>query len=421
MLFFENSHIEILDRLSNIKNEKNIYLENFNKLKQKQTQLLDLENNYKTKENQLYTLENQIQELQQVSLEQEEYNNIIQKTQQINNIESFFNNTQELINIIENEEYSINKLIEKAFIPLSQLNNIDKETTQFTNLLEEIQEKSSDLSYMLNNFLESLSFHPNEAKEINKKYDIYYSLIKKYGPTIEKVKEHYTQIKNQYNKLLNIETNTTQIKKSIQNTKNKLKKIANNITKQRKITAKKLETTIKNELKELGFLHIEFEIKIENTELTKNGQNKITFYISPNKGEKLKPLSDIVSSGEAARVMLALKKALTKVDPIPVLIFDEIDAQIGGRLGNITGKKLKEISNNRQIILITHLPQIASFANHHYKISKEINNNRTITKIELLNEKTKILELAKMMTGEKTTKIALQHAQDMLNNAEKIT
>jgi DNA repair protein RecN (Recombination protein N) len=145
---------------------------------------------------------------------------------------------------------------------------------------------------------------------------------------------------------------------------------------------------------------------------------KIVFYISPNAGEELKPLAQIVSSGEAARLMLALKKALIKVDPIPVLIFDEIDAQIGGRLGTITGKKLKELSNCRQVILITHLPQIASFADRHFKVSKSVKAGRAITDVLLLEDKIRVEEIAQMMSGTNTTKISLSHAEDMLAQAK---
>ncbi|RKY37520.1 MAG: hypothetical protein DRP78_00875 [Candidatus Omnitrophota bacterium] len=115
--------------------------------------------------------------------------------------------------------------------------------------------------------------------------------------------------------------------------------------------------------------------------------------------------------------MLALKKALTKVDPIGTLIFDEIDAQIGGRLGTITGKKLKELSKHRQLILITHLPQIASFADKHFKVIKDVKNQHTNTKIILLSHEQKIEELAKMMSGEEKSNIALTHAKDMLKSA----
>ncbi|MFC1807129.1 DNA repair protein RecN, partial [Candidatus Omnitrophota bacterium] len=171
-------------------------------------------------------------------------------------------------------------------------------------------------------------------------------------------------------------------------------------------------------LNELGIKHVEFECRVENAELNPDGQDSVTFYISPNAGEGLKPLAEIVSSGEAARVMLALKKALIKVDPIPVLIFDEIDAQIGGRLGTITGQKLKELSLGRQVILITHLPQIASFADTHFKVSKYVKNNRTITDVKTLDNSMRVEELAKMMSGDKKSNISLNHAQEMLAAAK---
>ncbi|MCK4262082.1 DNA repair protein RecN, partial [bacterium] len=136
-------------------------------------------------------------------------------------------------------------------------------------------------------------------------------------------------------------------------------------------------------------------------------------------GEDLKPLQEIISSGEASRVMLALKKALTKVDPIPVLIFDEIDAQIGGRLGTVTGRKLKELSQDRQVILITHLPQIASFGDYHFKVSKKVRDNRTVVELGCLNGDGRVEELAKMMSGEKETQTAVKHAREMLAGAKE--
>jgi DNA repair protein RecN (Recombination protein N) len=145
----------------------------------------------------------------------------------------------------------------------------------------------------------------------------------------------------------------------------------------------------------------------------------VSFYISPNAGESLKPLAEIVSSGEAARLMLALKKALTKVDPIPVLIFDEIDAQIGGRLGAGIGKKLQEISHDRQVILITHLPQIASFADNHFKVYKTVKNNHTRTIVDLLDKEARIKEMSEMMSGENKSSISLTHARDMLIKARQ--
>ncbi|MCK5081919.1 MAG: DNA repair protein RecN, partial [Candidatus Omnitrophica bacterium] len=178
-----------------------------------------------------------------------------------------------------------------------------------------------------------------------------------------------------------------------------------------------LKQTIEKELSELGIAKVKFEARVERDEFGVDGQDAVTFFISPNAGEDLKPLAQIVSSGEAARVMLALKKALIKVDPIPVLIFDEIDAQIGGRLGAVTGKKLREISGNRQVILITHLPQIASFADSHFKVVKAVKDGRAVTGVEVLDKEQRVDEIAKMMSGEKTSRISVEHAHDMLAKA----
>jgi DNA repair protein RecN (Recombination protein N) len=178
-----------------------------------------------------------------------------------------------------------------------------------------------------------------------------------------------------------------------------------------------LQKTIEKELNELGFKSIAFEARFEKKPLSLTGVDDIAFYISTNAGESLKPLAQIVSSGEAARIMLAIKRALMKVDPVPVLIFDEIDAQIGGRLGTVIGTKLKEVAGHRQVILITHLPQIAAFAQTHFRINKVVDKGRTKTQIAVIDGKDKVNELAHMMAGDKMTDAAVKHAKEMLKEA----
>ena len=151
--------------------------------------------------------------------------------------------------------------------------------------------------------------------------------------------------------------------------------------------------------------------------MASDGTDAVTFFISTNAGESLKPLAEIVSSGEAARIMLAVKRALMKADPVPVLIFDEIDAQIGGRLGTVIGTKLKEVAAHRQVILITHLPQIAAFAQTHFKITKVVDKGRTKTLVEAIEGKDRVNELAHMMAGDKMNDAAVKHAKEMLKEA----
>jgi len=243
------------------------------------------------------------------------------------------------------------------------------------------------------------------------------SIKRKYGPTLEDARKFYQQAKEKYDLLNNFENQNSALQDQINHLKKELTRAAQKITKQRKKTAKGLEITIEKELSELGIAHVKFEVRIVPVDFDAHGRDKVTFYISPNAGEQLKPLADIVSSGEAARVMLGLKKALINVDPVGVLIFDEIDAQIGGRLGTITGKKLRAISKIRQVILITHLPQIASFADAHFKVTKLVQNGQSITRVDLLDKSSRVEEIAQMMSGHKQSPISIKHARTMLTEA----
>ncbi len=418
MLLSEDSHIGILDRLSKLDTEKDQYLQKYNIYFKLQKELNELQKLSEHREREQDTLSHQIKELEQVPLEAAKYEELLQETNRVNNSEKLYGSVSQLIDILENEQTGISKAATLAFGPMRTLNGIDETTKEFAEFLEQIQANNSELSAVLNNYLDRLSFQPGEADEINRRYDIYYDLMRKYGPTLEDAMGFYKTAQKKYEQLANLEHNDKELRKNIETVRGELDKFASNITTKRKKTAKILEKTIEKELKELGIAHVAFECRIEKTEINRTGHDKVIFYISPNAGEALKPLAEIVSSGEAARMMLALKKALTKVDPMPVLIFDEIDAQIGGRLGTITGKKLKELSSDRQVILITHLPQIASFGDHHFKVLKEVKNNRTATTVAPLAHDSRVKELAQMMSGKEEHQIAVKHAEEMLSRAK---
>lgn len=418
MLLSSDAHLSMLDRLSDINALKNEYSQIYRKyleLTKEQDKLKELSS---SRERDIEILKHQIRELEQVPLEEEKYTELLEKQSRLNNSEKLYERASQLINTLENDESGISQAITKAFPHIRLLSNIDPATSVLTENLSHIQEKSDEILSYLKSYLENLSFEPQEANEINTFCDTYIELKRKYGPSLDEVRKFYQSAKEKYDTLVNFEINSNELNEKINSLEKELRQSAQKITKKRKATADGLKETIEKELKELGIMHARFECKIEKAELNPDGQDRVIFYISPNAGEDLKPLAEIVSSGEAARLMLALKKALIKVDPIPVLIFDEIDAQIGGRLGTITGKKLKELSADRQVILITHLPQIASFADTHFKIYKKVENNRTTTAIEELDPDAKIKEIAKMMSGEKESAIALTHAQEMLTQAK---
>ncbi len=419
MLLSENEHLKMLDKLVDFKSLKNDYSNIYKDYTDLQNKLQTLNNLTQTRQRDLDLLTHQVKELESVPLNEEKYEQVSQEIVKINNAQKLHEHIQNLLGILEDEDSGVHQQIRKAFSPLKNLNHIDEKTSPLFDQLTSIQEQTNDLIGELTNYADSLSFDENQAEETNKIYDQYQDIKRKYGPSLSEANSFYQESKEKLELIKNFEHNDSQIRQSIGEKEKELTKIANKMSKARQTAAEELNATIEKELKDLGINHVRFEVRFEKISFSPNGTDHVVFYISPNAGEELKPLAQIVSSGEAARVMLALKKALIKVDPIPVLIFDEIDAQIGGRLGTITGKKLTQLARHRQVILITHLPQIASFANQHLKVTKSLKAGRAMTEIKLLDDKARVEEIAQMMSGHNATRISLEHAQDMLATAQK--
>ncbi len=418
MLLSEEQHLVMLDQLVNFKGTKEEYIKIFKAYEETRRALNDLNALSQTRQRDLDLLTHQVKELEAVPLSEEKYNELLQEETKLNNAEKLHEHIQNLLGLLDDEEAGANALLRKSFTPLKALTQIDEKSSVLLDQLSVIQDQTNDLVGQLNNYASSLSFDEQTAQSIHDQCDLYADIRRKYGPTLEDAQKFYIESKEKLDLIKNFEHNDQTLRETLKSQEKELSSVSQKITKSRQKAAEDLKTTIEKELKELGILYVKFEVRFEKVPFNANGHDHIVFYISPNAGEDLKPLAQIVSSGEAARLMLALKKALIKVDPIPVLIFDEIDAQIGGRLGTITGKKLKELASCRQVILITHLPQIASFADRHFKVTKSVKAGRATTDVILLEGKNRVEEIAQMMSGANTTKIALSHAQDMLAQAK---
>ncbi|MBF0123292.1 MAG: DNA repair protein RecN [Candidatus Omnitrophica bacterium] len=420
LLLAEHRHINILDALTDfgkIKSEYQVIFKEYGEIQKKINTLHALA---LSRERDLNLLGHQIKELEQVPLDNESLESVEQDRIKINNSEKLFENISQALAALENDDVNIETILSRANKSLQNLADIDPNASVHLDQLAELQDSFRILISALHDYASSLSFDPDRAKEVNEQSDFYHDIKRKYGPTIEKAKEFYDEAKKKYDLLSDFEHNESSLKKDLDMKEKELRALASDISLKRKKSSSLLKKTIEGELHELGFKTVVFEVKIEKSDFTLDGHDKISFQISPNTGESLKPLAEIVSSGESARIMLAIKKALMKVDLVPVLIFDEIDAQIGGRLGTVIGTKLKEISSHRQVILITHLPQIAAFADIHFRITKRVEDGRTKTQVHPLNDQhAKIEELAHMMTGDKITDIARQHAKDMLSQTKK--
>jgi DNA repair protein RecN (Recombination protein N) len=268
--------------------------------------------------------------------------------------------------------------------------------------------------------ISKIEVFPGEAQEIDERLDILFKLKRKYGGSIQSVIEFYQNANEKLRRIRSSEEQAAFLSKR----KDELREIlcvkALELSVQRQATASILETSICNELQELGMKNIKFLIKIEHQQnpdsFPVNGLDHVEFLISPNAGEDLKPLSRIASGGEASRIMLAIKTILAQSDRIPLLIFDEVDTGISGRTAGLLGEKLLKISNNHQVLCVTHMAQIAAKAKNHIFIEKSVVENDTKTSINYLNEEGRILEIARLLSGGANMEKAVELATEMLTN-----
>lgn len=419
LLFRESSHLDMLDRLSGIESEKKKYSTLYGEYKGIFDRLESTRSLASSRDRDIDLLSHQIKELEQVPLDDASYEKTSREDAMANNSEKLVECVRALVELLDDEPDGITSRVGRMFTRMDHLAGIDESMEPLKEVLSRVQEDTGAMSAELNSYLEKLDIDPEKAAETAQKMDSYIVLLKKYGPDLEDVRLFLDRARKKHETLIDLEHNTSELEKRAEVFREKVLESAKTLTLARKKAASALEKTIEKELEELGIKKVRFECRVSQSEPTPDGADKVVFYISPNVGEDLKPLADIASSGEAARVMLALKKALIKVDPVPVLIFDEIDAQIGGRLGSVTGKKLKELSSLRQVLLITHLPQIASFGDKHFKVIKSVRSGRTETALDAIEGTERVKELARMMSGEKETDIAVTHAQAMLLEAMK--
>ena len=245
--------------------------------------------------------------------------------------------------------------------------------------------------------------------------------LKTSGKNIKEILDKRDEFEDELNRLLNADEYKSALLSEIASLKKEAYKLCKEISAIRKKGAKKLSGEIADALLDLNFLDSQFEIKVTSDEenMKQSGYDDIEFFISTNPGEALKPLNQVASGGEMSRIMLAIKSVCAN-DSTATLIFDEIDTGISGRTAQKVSEKMSRIAKEHQVIVVTHLPQIAAMADTHFEISKSVNNGRTITSIETLSEEGKIKELARMLGGVTITEKVLENAKDMKKQADEI-
>ena len=315
--------------------------------------------------------------------------------------------------------YSILSSIKPEF---SKIASIDERQASFYKRLEEIAVQIRELAGELHSYADGIDSNPKRLEEIEERIDFLNRLKRKYNASLQEIFKAKEEKEAELSAINNSVQEIERLEAEKEKLEAELQKFSLKLSEKRKSLAAEIEKKVEKELKKLKMEKAKFAINFAEREknekglyrVTSKGIDDIEFLISPNPGEELKALAKIASGGELSRVMLAIKSILAEADRVPVLIFDEIDSGIGGVVAEVVGEKLKEVAKKRQVLCITHLPQIAGFADTHFKVSKIVTDKKTAVKVDELDKKSRIEEIAKMLGGEKVTEISRRHAKEIL-------
>lgn len=310
--------------------------------------------------------------------------------------------------------------VDRAVRELSTVSEYDKELGSMTDMLSAVSDLLSDFARSARDYLENNTYSEEEFGQLENRLNLVNHLKAKYGKTIEDVLVYAGNIEEQYDKLINHDLYVDGLKEQVNAVEEKLKNQCRILSEKRKQIAAVLTKNITEALVDLNFLDVRFDMVFEQTkDYSVEGYDYAYFIISTNVGEEMKPLWQVASGGELSRIMLAMKSCLADSDRIETLIFDEIDVGISGRTAQMVAEKIHGIGKNHQVICITHLPQIAAMANHHYLIAKKVEDEKTVTNITHLNKEEEIMELARLIGGVKITDTVIQSAKEMKELAGK--
>lgn len=304
-------------------------------------------------------------------------------------------------------------LINAAIRSLSKVSVYDSEAEELLFRAEEIASLLSDFNRSAGQYIESLSDSEEAYAVVSERLDLLNRLKSKYGRTMEEVLAYGQECEEKLSRYADYDAYLERLEREYTAVEQKLEEASTALSELRQKAATVLSEQIKKALSELNFLEVRFEIRMERTDYGANGYDTAEFYIATNPGEEIKPLIKVASGGELSRIMLALKTVFADRDEIPTLIFDEIDTGISGRTAQLVSEKMAEISRSRQVLCITHLPQIASMADTHYRIEKSTDGVKTVTKIDRLAPEQSVEELARMLGGASITDAVLENAREM--------
>ncbi|WNB93598.1 DNA repair protein RecN [Bacillus sp. NEB1478] len=419
-----DKHLFLLDSFGDrdFKEDLVKYENAFKEFKDINKQLSELSRNEQEIAQRIDLLEYQLEEITGANLLTDEDDKLEDEKKMLSNFESIHDHLQDAYYSLYGEGKGL-ELVSKALEEFSQVAALDEslktDEEQFGSSYYVLEE----LTYKIRDMFDSLEYNPDRLNNIEMRLDEISKLKRKYGNSVKEIILYGEKISKELQLIQNKDNHIEELKSKQIKVLSKLTVSGKKLTKKRTETAKKLKNSIQQQLKELYMEKTEFEViisHVDENQFLKTGMDNVEFYISPNQGEPLKPLSKVASGGELSRVILALKTIFSEKQGITAIIFDEVDTGVSGRVAQAIAEKIYRVSVGSQVLCISHLPQVAAMADTHLHITKTAAQGRTVTKVLSLKTEEKVNEIGRMISGVEITDLTKQHAKELLHLAESI-
>lgn len=415
-----DKHIILLDKFAGCDTLLAEYKEVFNKAKEIKEKIEEMTIDSYEKERKLSLLTYEIETIENVNLKEGEYEELLDRRKMMANSKKISDNLYYAYNMIKkgNGKESIEELLSLSLKQVAEVSSFDGEIEEMYNRINEIYYNLSDVGDSLRNYLSSFSFNENDVYETEKRIDEINDLRRRFGKDYNDIMSYYFKIKEEVKTISSTDEYIDTLTKELSLKKEELTNLSNALGEKRRIAGKKLEKEVMAHLNELNMKNCIFKVDIVKQEkFLKDGTDKVEFLISANAGIEPGKLTKIASGGELSRIMLGINCALLDTNDIPTMIYDEIDTGVSGRAAQKIAEKLYYVSKNRQVLCVTHLAQIASMADTHFLIEKNVYDNSTKTKVIKMNDEEKTNEIARIIGGVKITQNTLKSAEEMLSQS----
>jgi DNA repair protein RecN (Recombination protein N) len=412
----QDFQLSVVDIIASDSRELTAYQQTYSQLQTAQSQLQTMKDDIERNRQSQDFLQFQCEELENARLTEGEQEELEQQSETMEHAEDIKTALYEADNALYGEQMGAVSQVHTAKNALSGISKVMPKTAELAERLDSCRIELKDIADEVSAMLEDTDFNPSELDRINSRLDRIYELEKKYhADTVEELIGKRDELRQKLNNIENSDEALAELEAKCQQLRAKSQQQADALTKLRLKAGKEIEQQLRQRLVPLGMPNVRFEVNIQKGELGKNGQDAVAFLFSANTSTPLQPVAQVASGGEIARVMLSLKAMISGAVKLPTIIFDEIDTGVSGKIAEKMADIMQEMGQTeRQVISITHLPQIASKGSHHYRVSKEETANGTTSQMQELTQDERVSEIAQMLSGSDVSEAAIANAKQLL-------